>query len=129
MDGKGGRVRGAPVIPETDEQKRRYEDAGRRREIAAGGVGAPAQRPALTFLTHPLCCDHRHIPWVASRGILVVLAQFNKTLTMDSALLIHRLHFAFTITFHYLFPQLTMGLALLIVMLKTLALRTGRRAL
>src|SRR5579871_2636515 len=44
---------------------------------------------------------------------------------MDSALLIHRLHFAFTITFHYLFPQLTMGLALLIVVLKTLALRSG----
>jgi cytochrome bd ubiquinol oxidase subunit I len=43
---------------------------------------------------------------------------------MDSALLIHRLHFAFTATFHYLFPQLTMGLALLILVLKTLALRT-----
>ena len=42
---------------------------------------------------------------------------------MDSALLIHRLHFAFTATFHYLFPQLTMGLAPLIVILKTLALR------
>ena len=42
---------------------------------------------------------------------------------MDSALLIHRLHFAFTVTYHYLFPQLTMGLALLIVVLKTLALR------
>jgi cytochrome d ubiquinol oxidase subunit I len=42
---------------------------------------------------------------------------------MDSALLIHRLHFAFTITFHYLFPQLTMGLAPLIVIFKTLALR------
>src|SRR2546425_5596542 len=42
---------------------------------------------------------------------------------MDSALLMHRLHFAFTITFHYLFPQLTMGLALLIVVLKTIALR------
>jgi cytochrome bd ubiquinol oxidase subunit I len=42
---------------------------------------------------------------------------------MDSALLIHRLHFAFTVTFHYLFPQLTMGLAPLIVVLKTLALR------
>ena len=41
---------------------------------------------------------------------------------MDSALLVHRLHFAFTITFHYLFPQLTMGLAPLIVVLKTLAL-------
>jgi cytochrome d ubiquinol oxidase subunit I len=43
---------------------------------------------------------------------------------MDSALLVHRLHFAFTITFHYLFPQLTMGLAPLIVVLKTLALRS-----
>ncbi|HUO26964.1 MAG TPA: cytochrome ubiquinol oxidase subunit I [Candidatus Aquilonibacter sp.] len=42
---------------------------------------------------------------------------------MDSALLVHRIHFAFTVTFHYLFPQLTMGLALLIVVLKTLALR------
>ncbi|MBZ5613562.1 MAG: cytochrome ubiquinol oxidase subunit I [Acidobacteriia bacterium] len=42
---------------------------------------------------------------------------------MDSALFIHRLHFAFTATFHYLFPQLTMGLALLIVVLKTIALR------
>ena len=44
---------------------------------------------------------------------------------MDSALGLHRLHFAFTITYHYLFPQLTMGLALLIFILKTLALRTG----
>src|SRR5262244_3134919 len=44
---------------------------------------------------------------------------------MDSAVDIHRLHFAFTITFHYLFPQLTMGLALLIVVLKSLALWKG----
>jgi cytochrome bd ubiquinol oxidase subunit I len=42
---------------------------------------------------------------------------------MNSALLVHRLHFAFTVTFHYLFPQLTMGLAPLIVVLKTMALR------
>jgi len=42
---------------------------------------------------------------------------------MDSALLVDRLHFAFTVTFHYLFPQLTMGLAPLIVILKTLGLR------
>ena len=41
---------------------------------------------------------------------------------MDSALLVHRLQFAFTATFHYLFPQLTMGLALLIVILKTIGL-------
>ena len=44
---------------------------------------------------------------------------------MNSALLVHRLHFAFTVTFHYLFPQFTMGLALLIVVLKTMALKTG----
>ena len=43
---------------------------------------------------------------------------------MDAALLVHRLHFAFTITYHYLFPQLTMGLAPLIVVLKSLYLRT-----
>src|SRR5579859_5090636 len=36
-----------------------------------------------------------------------------------------RLQFGFTITFHYLFPQLTMGLALLIVIMKGLALRGG----
>jgi cytochrome d ubiquinol oxidase subunit I len=41
------------------------------------------------------------------------------------ALTLHRIHFAFTITYHYLFPQLTMGLALLIVVLKTLALKTN----
>ena len=42
-----------------------------------------------------------------------------------SSELIHRLQFAFTVTYHYLFPQLTMGLGLLIVILKTAALRTG----
>jgi cytochrome d ubiquinol oxidase subunit I len=39
------------------------------------------------------------------------------------ALFIDRLQFAFTISFHYLFPQLTMGLALLIVILKYLAIK------
>ena len=47
---------------------------------------------------------------------------------MDSALLVHRLHFAFTVTFHYLFPQLTMGLAPLILVLKTMALRRNDEA-
>jgi cytochrome d ubiquinol oxidase subunit I len=41
-----------------------------------------------------------------------------------NALAWHRFQFAFTITYHYLFPQLTMGLALVIVVLKVLALRT-----
>ncbi|PYR47489.1 MAG: cytochrome ubiquinol oxidase subunit I [Acidobacteria bacterium] len=44
---------------------------------------------------------------------------------MDTAVGAHRFQFAFTITYHYLFPQLTMGLALLIVILKGLALRSG----
>src|SRR6185295_16395173 len=47
---------------------------------------------------------------------------------MDDALVIHRMHFAFTVTYHYLFPQLTMGLAPLIVILKLLALRRNDSA-
>ncbi len=45
---------------------------------------------------------------------------------MTDPLFWHRLQFGFTITYHYLFPQLTMGLALLIVALKGIGLRTGR---
>ena len=44
---------------------------------------------------------------------------------MGNAVAVDRLQFAFTITFHYIFPQLAMGLALLLVILKTIALRTG----
>lgn len=33
VDRAGNRLKVAPVIPETDEQRRRYDDAGRRREI------------------------------------------------------------------------------------------------
>lgn len=44
---------------------------------------------------------------------------------MGDPLLLHRLQFAFTILFHYLFPVLTMGLALLIVVMKALGLRKG----
>ena len=46
---------------------------------------------------------------------------------MSDPLIWHRLQFAFTVIYHYLFPQLTMGLALLIVILKAVALRTGDR--
>jgi cytochrome d ubiquinol oxidase subunit I len=44
---------------------------------------------------------------------------------MHDGLDVHRLQFAFTIVFHYIFPQLTMGLALVIVLLKAFALRTN----
>jgi cytochrome d ubiquinol oxidase subunit I len=37
----------------------------------------------------------------------------------------HRLQFGFTITYHYLFPQLTMGIAWFLVFWKWRALRTG----
>src|SRR5512132_2391343 len=47
---------------------------------------------------------------------------------MDDALIFHRFQFAFTIIYHYLFPQLTMGLALLIVVMKARGLaRDGER--
>lgn len=42
---------------------------------------------------------------------------------MSDGLLWHRIQFAFSISFHYLFPQLTMGLALFIVLFKSCALR------
>lgn len=40
---------------------------------------------------------------------------------MDPAFFLDRIQFAFTVSFHYLFPQLTMGLALLLVILKGIA--------
>ena len=46
---------------------------------------------------------------------------------METALGYHRLHFAFTVTYHYLFPQLTMGLAALIFVMKTRALNGDER--
>ena len=44
---------------------------------------------------------------------------------MANALLFDRLQFAVTATFHYLFPQLTMGLALLLLYVRSRALLTG----
>ena len=44
---------------------------------------------------------------------------------MSDPLFLHRLQFAFTIVTHYLFPVLTMGLALLIVVMKALGLAIG----
>src|SRR6202045_3988920 len=41
------------------------------------------------------------------------------------ALAWHRFQFGFTVTYHYLFPQLTMGLAFLIVVFKIIGLRKG----
>jgi cytochrome d ubiquinol oxidase subunit I len=45
---------------------------------------------------------------------------------MDDATVASRIQFAFTLTYHYLFPQLTMSLALLLVIFKTIYLRTGK---
>ena len=44
--------------------------------------------------------------------------------TVDDPSFWHRLQFGFTIVYHYLFPQLTMGLAFMIVLWKWQALRT-----
>ncbi len=45
---------------------------------------------------------------------------------LGDAVFWHRLQFAFTVIYHYLFPQLTMGLAGFIVYWKWKALRTGQ---
>lgn len=45
---------------------------------------------------------------------------------MEDMLFYDRMQFAFTITFHYLFPQLTMGLSLMIVYFKFKFLRTHK---
>lgn len=47
---------------------------------------------------------------------------------MNDLLFWHRLQFGFTITFHYIFPQLTMGLALLVLLMKSIAVRNGSDA-
>jgi cytochrome d ubiquinol oxidase subunit I len=43
---------------------------------------------------------------------------------MDTSTILSRVQFAFTIGYHYIYPQLTMGLALMLVILKALYLRT-----
>ena len=45
---------------------------------------------------------------------------------MQNALIAARMQFAFTIMFHYLFPILTMGLGVLIAVLKTIQHFGGR---
>jgi cytochrome d ubiquinol oxidase subunit I len=47
---------------------------------------------------------------------------------VTDALVWHRFQFAFTIVYHYLFPQLTLGLALLIPIMKGLGMRPGGTA-
>src|SRR5271154_3690928 len=46
---------------------------------------------------------------------------------LDDPAFWHRAQFAFTVVYHYLFPQLTMGLAWFIVYWKWRALRTGNQ--
>ncbi len=60
----------------------------------------------------------RYSHWRQSQQIIVGV-----TGVFMDALAWHRFQFAFTITYHYLFPQLTMGLALLIVIFKLLAIK------
>jgi cytochrome d ubiquinol oxidase subunit I len=45
---------------------------------------------------------------------------------MIDAVFAHRIQFAFTVMFHYLFPILTMGLGFFIALLSTLHLATGK---
>src|SRR5215470_14666625 len=51
-----------------------------------------------------------------------MLHRYDRRRPMDDPTMLSRVQFAFTIAYHYLFPQFTMGLALLILILKTLYL-------
>jgi acyl-CoA hydrolase len=50
LDANGQRVHVPQIIPETDHQRRRYEDAGRRREMRAGEV---ARRKEIRAILAP----------------------------------------------------------------------------
>src|SRR5665213_1463735 len=108
-----GRVRPSPALPRPLWRPR--SRAPRRRH---GRTPARADRFVRRFPGRPCFRADRH-------QRCIFHARLNTQAAMDSALVVDRLQFAFTITYHYLFPQLTMGLALLILVLKTLALRTG----
>lgn len=47
---------------------------------------------------------------------------------MEDALILSRIQFAMTVGYHYIFPQLSMGLALLIFVLKSVYMRNGNEA-
>src|SRR6201998_1700103 len=52
-----------------------------------------------------------------------------RRIAMDmTALLLSRLQFAFTITFHIVFPSFTIGLAAWLTVLEAMSLATGRQA-
>jgi acyl-CoA hydrolase len=44
IDGSGTHLKIAPVVPETDDQRRRYDDAGRRRGIRRGELDRRRKR-------------------------------------------------------------------------------------
>src|ERR1700733_5110935 len=49
-------------------------------------------------------------------------------MAMDTALLLSRIQFAFTVSFHIIFPSFTIGLAAWLTVLEALGLATGRPA-
>src|ERR1700755_466488 len=59
---------------------------------------------------------------------MVAALAFGRRIEMDmTALLLSRLQFAFTISFHIIFPSFTIGLAAWLTVLEALHLKTGRR--
>src|SRR5215468_8232989 len=70
------------------------------------GTGRDSGTPKFR-LPHPPLPAFSKPPGTAARLSLLTRPKPRGTPTVDSALTVHRLHFAFTITFHYLFPQLT----------------------
>ena len=73
VDAAGRHLKVAPVIPETDEEKRRYEDAGRRRQIRQ----ACQCRHQLIPLIRDLSTDER-LPLMARNHAGRILKKLEK---------------------------------------------------
>ena len=64
-----------------------------------------------------------------SQSYPVIATGLARRMAMDmTALLLSRIQFAFTITFHIIFPSFTIGLAAWLTVLEACSLATGRQA-
>src|ERR1700742_3783948 len=104
----------------------------RSRALAFGPLKRSSTAAATSWWMSPrpiFCAEHRA---QSRRGPktpadnLVLVQFFNSRMDMDvSALLLSRIQFAFTVSFHIIFPAFTVGLAAWLAVLEGLSLGTG----
>ncbi len=83
--------------------------------------------PTLVVSGSSPAASNRYVPsngFIEAEGKHTARPECAWEMSVDEATAVQRLHRTFTVTCHYLFLQLTMGLALLIVIVKTIAVRS-----